>query len=429
MLRALRSPNYRLFFGGQIVSLTGTWMTTTAMGWLVYRLTGSAMMLGAVAFAGQLPVLFTPLAGIFVDRHGRRRILIATQFFSMVQSLALAALVLTGRVTIGWILVLAAFQGLVNAFDMPCRQAFVVEMLENRRDLSNAIALNSSMFNFARLLGPALGGLVISVAGEGFCFLIDGVSYGAVIASLAAMKLSARAQAPSPVTGPAAQLREAWEYVSGSRPARSLLALLGATSLVGASYTVLMPAFAGGVLGGGSHTLGFLMASAGLGALAGALWLASRRSVLGLGRAIVRAGLLFAAGVAAFSFTRSPWAAAPALVVAGFGFMVQMASCNTILQTIVPDDKRGRVMGFFVLAAVGTAPFGSLFSGFISEKIGLPRTLLFSSAVCAAASLWFSSRLPAIRETVRPIYRKLGIMPEVAAGLETAAGAAEASKE
>ncbi len=421
-LRALASRNYRLFFGGQVVSLIGTWMTTTATNWLVYRLTGSALLLGMIAFASQVPAfLLGPFAGIAVDRWDRHRLLVMTQTISMVQSLVFAALVLSGRITIGWIVALSTVQGLVNAFDMPGRQAFLHTMIENKEDLGNAIALNSSMVNLARLLGPSIAGVVIATLGEGWCFLIDGVSYIAVLVALLRMRIVRSDAAPPPRRSAMQQFTEGLRYAFGFGPIRSIIFLLAVVSLVGVPYSVLMPVFATNVFHGGPHTLGILMASSGCGALLGALWLAGRRSILGLGRVIPSASILFGMGLIAFSFAHVLWLAIPCLVVAGFGFMVQMASSNTVIQTIVDDEKRGRVMSFYMMAFLGTAPFGSLLAGWLSSRIGAGHTLLAGGVCCIAAGLWFARSLPAIRAAVRPIYVRLGILPEISAGLASAA--------
>jgi MFS family permease len=421
-LRALRHRNYRLFFGGQIVSLAGTWITTTATSWLVYRLTGSAWLLGLVGFAGQFPAfLLGPFAGIFVDRWDRRRLLVATQVISMLQSFALAVLTLTGHITVEAIVLLNVVQGVVNAFDMPGRQAFLIAMIENRDELGNAIALNSSMVNVARLLGPSIAGVVIAATNEGWCFFIDGVSYLGVIAALLAMRVAPRAAPPGRRPGARQQFIEGWKYAFGFRPIRSIILLLALVSLVGVPYSVLMPVFATVVFRGGPHTLGFLMAASGGGALIGALWLATRRSVIGLGRVITIASASFGAGLVGFSFTTALPLAIPCLVVAGFGFIVQMAGSNTIIQTIVDDEKRGRVMSFYMMAFLGTAPFGSLIAGWMSSRIGAPHTLLFGGVCCLAGAAWFAAELPQIRKSVRPIYIRMGILPQVAAGLSHAA--------
>jgi MFS family permease len=418
MLRALRYPNYRLFFGGQIVSLVGTWITTTATSWLVYRLTGSAVLLGVVGFAGQFPAFLAgPFAGIFVDRWDRHRLLLGTQTVSMLQSFALAALTLGGRITIRQIILLSIVQGIVNAFDMPGRQAFLVQLIENKADLGNAIALNSSMVNAARLLGPSIAGIVIAASGEGVCFLIDGISYVAVIVALLSMRLARVEQTTRPRSGALQQFQEGFRYAFGFRPVRSIILLLALVSLVGIPYSVLMPIFAATIFRGGPHTLGFLMGASGCGALLGALWLAARKSVIGLGRIIPIATALFGGGLIAFSFAPLLWLAIPCLVVAGFGFMVQMAASNTVIQTIVDDEKRGRVMSFYMMAFLGTAPFGSLIAGSLSSRIGAPHTLLLGGACCLLGAAWFARELPPIRVAVRPIYVKLGILREVATGL------------
>jgi MFS family permease len=409
MLRALRYRNYRLFFGGQIVSLAGSWITTTATSWLVYRLTGSAVLLGLVGFAGQFPAfLLGPFAGILVDRWDRRKLLVVTQVLSMIQSFALAALTLSGRITVEWILVLNAVQGVVNALDMPGRQAFISAMIENKDDLANAIALNSSMVNVARLLGPSIAGVVIAATNEGWCFLIDGVSYIGVIAALIAMRVAPRAVRSGPRPGAWHQFVEGWRYAFGFRPIRSII-------------LVLMPIFAATVFHGGPHTLGLLMGASGFGALAGALWLATRRSVIGLGRIIVAASAAFGAGLIGFSFSSSLTIAIPCLAVAGCGFIVQMASSNTIIQTIVDEDKRGRVMSFYMMAFLGTVPFGSLIAGWLSSRLGAPHTVTLAGVCCLVGAAWFARELPIIRVAVRPIYIRMGILPQVAAGIAEAA--------
>lgn len=422
MVRALRHRNYRLFFCGQIVSLVGTWMTRVATSWLVYRLTGSPFLLGLVGFAGQIPsFLLAPFAGVLVDRWNRHRLLVVTQILAMLQSAALGALALGGVIQLWHVLVLSLFQGLINAFDMPARQAFVVEMVEKREDLSNAIALNSSMVNAARLLGPSIGGIVIAAVGEGWCFLGDAVSYIAVIASLLLMRVVPRAARPAREARVLASLREGFAYVSQNAPIRSILLLLALVSLVGMPYTVLMPVFASRILHGGPHTLGFLMAATGVGALTGAVFLAGRRSVLGLGKIIPLTAGLFGAGLIGFSLSRTMWLSVPLLLVTGLGFMVQMASSNTLIQTLVDDDKRGRVMSFYTMAFMGTTPFGSLLAGSLADRIGAPHTLLLGGIGCVAGAVAFAVLLPRLRAKVRPIYIRMGILPEVADGLRSAA--------
>lgn len=421
LVRALRHRNYRLFFGGQSVSLIGTWMTRIATSWLVYRLTGSAMLLGLVGFAGQLPsFLLGPIAGVWVDRLDRHKVLVLTQVLAMLQSFALAVLALMGRITVWDILWLNAFQGVINAFDMPARQAFVVEMVTDRNDLSNAIALNSSMVNMARLIGPSIAGIIIAAVGEGYCFLIDGFSYLAVIASLLLMHLAVVA----PVRrgkNVLADLKEGWQYVTRFSPIRDVMLLLCVASLMGMPYMVLMPIFAGTILHGGPHTLGFLMGATGVGALTGAVLLAARKSVLGLGRVVPLAATAFGAGLIAFAFSRWLWLSFILMFVVGFGMMQQMAGSNTILQTISPDDKRGRVMSYYTVSIVGMAPFGSLLSGWLAARIGAPLALAIGGAFCLAGAGLFALRLRRIRELIHPIYVQLGIIPEIAEGLNSAA--------
>lgn len=420
LVRALRHRNYRLFFGGQGISLIGTWMTRVATGWLVYRLTGSAFLLGLVSFSSQIPILLLgPFAGVWVDRLNRHRVLVVTQALSMVQSFALAALALAHIITVHEVILLNLFQGAINAFDMPARQAFLIEMVEDRENLGNAIALNSSLVNAARLIGPSVAGLIIAAVGEGYCFLIDGFSYMAVIASLLGMNVTPRVieHARQSVLS---ELREGWQYVRGFRPIWSILLLLAIISLVGMPYTALMPIFAGKILHGGAHTLGFMMGAVGVGALTGAIRLAARRSVLGLGRLIAMTAAGFGAGLIAFSFSRELWLSLLLLVVTGFCFMQQMASSNTILQTITEDSKRGRVMSFYSIAFQGVAPFGSLAAGAVASRIGAPYTLMIGGAICICGAGWFAMQLPAIRKLVRPIYQQIGIIPELVTGINTA---------
>jgi MFS family permease len=421
-LRALRHRNFRLFFGGQTISLMGTWMTRLATSWLVYRLTGSPFLLGVVGFAGQIPTfVLAPLAGVWVDRLNRRNVLVVTQVLAMLQSLALAALTLSHRINIREVILLSAFQGLINAFDMPGRQTFLVEMIEDKQDLGNAIALNSSMVNMARLVGPSLAGAVIALSSEGYCFLIDGVSYLAVILSLLLMRTKP-ASIKRSTESVLVELREGWKYVSGSAPIRTILLLFATVSLMGWPFTVLMPIFAGKILHGGPHTLGFLMGAVGLGALISAISLAMRKTVLGLGKMIAISTAAFGVGLIGFGFSRIFWISLVLMLVSGFGMMQQMAASNTIIQTIVEDNKRGRVMSFYTVAFVGMAPFGSLLAGGLAHLIGAPYTVMFSGACCVAGSAWFATRLPSIREHMRPIYRDLGILPPVNAVIQDSVG-------
>ena len=410
--RALRHRNFRLYFGGQSISLIGTWMTRIATAWLVYRLTHSALLLGTVSFAGQIPTfLFAPFAGVWIDRVDRRQVLVWTQVLSMVQSLALAALTLSGHITIPLLLVLSAMQGTINAFDMPGRQSFLVHMVDDKRDLSNAIAINSSMVNMARLIGPSLAGLLIAATSEGWCFLIDGISYIAVIASLLRMRLHAPV-ARRAAASTFAELKAGWTYVSGFVPVRTILLLFAVVSLMGMPFVVLMPVFAAKVLHGGPHTLGFLMGSMGVGALASALSLAARKTVRGLVRIISLSAAVFGLGLIGFGFSRFFWLSMFMVLFAGAGMMQGMAASNTVIQTLVTEDKRGRVMSYYTMAFVGMAPFGSLLAGTMASAIGAQWTVIFNGAVVILGAAGFASRLPALRRAIRPIYREMGILPD-----------------
>jgi len=420
LLRALGSRNFRLFFAGQGVSLVGTWMQQVAISWLVYRLTGSAVLLGVVSFAGQIPsFLFSPLAGVLADRWNRRRLLLCTQTLAMLQASLLAFFVLAGLIQVWHLVALSVLLGLINAFDIPVRQAFVVEMVEKKEDLGNAIALNSSLVNGARLIGPSLAGLLIAVVGEGVCFLINAASYLAVILAIGAMRLPP-AKARENRKHVLHELREGFGYAFGFAPIRAILFLIALVGLVGMPYTVLMPVFAREILRGGAHTFGFLMTAAGVGALASTVFLASRKSVLGLGRVIVVATGLFGLGLIGFALSRSLPLSLLFLGLAGFGAMAMIASSNTVVQTIVEDEKRGRVMSLFTMAFMGMAPLGSLAAGALADTVGAPATLIGGGIACLLTGTVFASRLPALRELVRPIYVRMGIIPEVAKGLQTA---------
>jgi MFS family permease len=407
--RALRAPNFRLFFSGQSISLIGTWMTRIATSWLVYRLTGSAWLLGIVGFMGQIPTfLLAPFAGVWVDRWNKRTVLVWTQALAALQSLVLAALTLTHRITIRDILALSIMQGLINAFDMPGRQAFLVEMVEDKRDLGNAIALNSSIVNLARLIGPSLAGMVIALYGEGWCFLVDGLSYFAVIASLLMMHLRPLLT-PRRVDTMFEQLREGWQYITHFLPIRNLLLLFAVVSLMGMPYTVLMPVFASQVLHGGPHTLGFLMGAAGVGALVSALLLALRKTVKGLLKMVPISAALFGAGLVAFGFSHILWLSLTLMLVVGFGMMQGMAASNTIIQTLAPTDKRGRVMSYYTMAFVGMAPFGSLLAGGLAHIMTASWAVVVTGSCCILGAAWFWRQMGAVRDAMRPVYRELGI--------------------
>jgi MFS family permease len=410
--RALRHRNFRLFFGGQSISLIGTWMTRVATSWLVYRLTKSSLLLGTVGFAGQIPTfLLAPLAGVIVDRIDRRKVLVWTQTLAMLQSLALAWLTLSHRITIAEILALSVMQGFINAFDMPGRQSFMVKMVEDRTDLSNAIAINSSMVNVARLIGPSLAGLLIAATNEGWCFLVDGVSYIAVIVSLLMMRIT-RSQEQRHTSSMLEQLREGWDYVSGFMPIRTILSLFALLSLMGWPFMVLMPIFAAQVLHGGPHTLGFLMGAVGVGSLISALAMVARRSVRGLTGMIPIAAAAFGVGLIAFGLSTSLALSLPLMLLIGFGMMQGLTASNTIIQTLVDEKMRGRVMSYYTMAFVGMAPFGSLLAGTLAHAIGAPRTVIVSGVACILGALWFWFRIPHLRREMRPIYQRLGIVPQ-----------------
>jgi MFS family permease len=413
--RALRHRNFRLFFAGQGISVIGTWMTRLATSWLVYRMTHSALLLGVVSFSGQIvALLLGPWAGVWVERLERRKLLLWTQALACVQSLALAALTLTHRINLWEIIALSAMQGLINAFDMPGRQSFLVQMVgDNREDLSNAIAINSSMVNGARLIGPAIAGMVIAAVGEGWCFLIDGVSYFAVIASLAMMRITQPARERH-TRSMVEQMREGWDYVRGFAPIRTILILFTLLSLMGWPYMVLLPVFAGQVLHGGAHTLGWLTAASGVGALGSGVSLMFRKTVLGLTRMLQVATASIGVALIAFGLSHWLWVSLVVLVFAGFGMMQGAAVSNTVIQSLVPEDKRARVMSFYTMAFFGGAPFGSLGAGMIAHRMGAPFTVMLSGACLLAGAVWFSFALPKVHEEMRPIYVEQGVIVEEA---------------
>jgi len=420
VFRSLKYRNYRLFFSGQSVSLIGTWMQRIAMPWLVYHMTGSALLLGVVGFAGQIPTLIiSPVAGVFTDRWPRYSVLLVTQIVSLIQAAVLAWLCLTGSIQIWEIVVLSVILGCTNAFDVPSRHSFVIDMVENKEDLGNAIALNSLMFNGARLIGPSIAGVMLASTSEGVCFLINAISYIFVIISLLMMRLSIQ-QTHRKAEKIIRELSDGLRYTFGFAPIKHLLILLSISSLMGMSYSVLMPVFAKEVLHGGSNTYGFLMGAAGFGALMGALFLASRKSVVKLGRIVPASAILFGSALLGLSFSRLFPISLVLMVFIGLGMMMQTAASNTILQTITDDDKRGRVMGFYSMSIMGTAPFGSLMAGGLAKVIGTPWTIFAGGFVTIIGGLFFLRKLPELKALVRPVYIKMGIIPEVAEGLRLA---------
>jgi len=397
--RALRHRNFQLFFAGQFVSLTGTWMQSVAQSLLVYRLTGSVILLGLIGFASQIPVfLLAPLGGATADRYNRHKILIITQSVAMALAFVLAWLTLSGNIQIWHLFVIAAGFGIANAFDIPTRQAFAVDMV-GKEDLINAIALNSSMFNGARIIGPAIAGILVALVGEGWCFLGNAVSYIAVITGLLLMKIT-------PVIRPRigstiANIAEGFGYVAGTKPIRALLLLLGLVSLMGMPYAILMPIFADKYLGGGSDTLGYLMGASGFGALVAALVLASRRQVFGLGRWVAIACGAFGVSIVLFSFSRSFWLSVLLLIPVGFSMMTQMSSSNTLVQAMIPDALRGRVMSVYSMMFMGMAPFGALLAGSLAEIIGAPETVALGGIVCILGSFVFWYNLSGLEKEGR----------------------------
>jgi len=399
-LRAFKHRNYRLFIGGQLISLTGTWMQTVAQSWLVYSMTGSAVLLGFVGFSSQIPVfLLAPIGGTVADRYNRHRIIIATQTAAMVLAFVLATLTLTEQVRVWHIFLLAALLGVVNAFDVPGRQSFIVEMV-GREDLGNAIALNSSMVNGARMVGPAVAGVLVASVGEGWCFLLNAVSYIAVIIGLLMMKITPRPR--SPLHGSAfSHIVEGFRFVGRAGPVRALLLLLGLVSLMGMPYAVLMPIFADRILHGGPSGLGLLIGASGVGALAGALRLATRRGVRGLGRWVMLASAGFGVSLILFSLSEIFWLSVLLLVPVGFCMMTEMASSNTLIQSMVPDRLRGRVMAVYSMMFMGMAPFGALLAGALAGRFGAPTTVMIGGTACIVGAAVFGWRLPALRPEMR----------------------------
>jgi MFS family permease len=416
--RALRHRNLRLFFAGQGISLVGTWMQQVAMAWLVYRLTDSALLLGVIAFAGQFPgLLMAPFAGALADRWSRYRMVVVAQTLLLLQATVLAALVVSDRVQVWHLVALAVVAGLINGADIPARQSLLVKLVGGTEDLANAIALNSSMFNGARLVGPAIGGLLIGWVGEGPVFILNAASYIAVLAALAQVRLPPEVREP---TGAVLRhVRDGFVYAFGHAPTRDMLIVFGGISLVGVPYVVLLPAFARDVLGGDARTLGLLTSCAGLGAFAGALRLAARDSLHGIGRLVLRATVVFGIALVAFAASTVLWLSCLLLVVSGFGLMIATAGINTVIQTLVSERMRGRVMGLYAMAFVGVTPVGSLAGGALATQWGAPLTVAIGGLGCIALAGAFGRRLAPL-EAAEPPREHAGVLPEVATGLQTA---------
>jgi MFS family permease len=408
--RALRHRNYRLFFAGQGTSQIGTWLSKFAVSWMAYRLTGSPFMLGLVTFFNNAPTpLLAPIAGVLVDRWNRHRVVIVTQVLAAVQSAALALFAFTGTMTVWHLMWLGAFQGLINAFDMPARQSFLREMIDDRADLPNAIALNSSMVNGAKLIGPAIASVLVGMVGEAWCFTIDAISYVAVIGSLLAMRITPRPRLPR-AGKVLADMMDGVRYAASVPLVKSVLIMLAISSVLGGAYTTLLPVIAAKTLHGGPYTLGILMCSAGLGALSGALYLASRTTVVGLGRVIGRTTFGLSFGLAALELAHYTFIAAPILFAVGACLMIQMAATNTIVQTVTPPEKLGRVMSLYLVAFTGSLPVGSILEGSLASHIGAIHTFLIAGIGCFASAVWFQKNLPELRAQTRPLYVELGIL-------------------
>jgi MFS family permease len=410
VFRSLRYRNFRLFFTGQSISLIGTWIQQIAMPWLVYDISHSVFLLGVVSFTGQIPILLLgSFSGVLSDRWNRYYILIVTQSLAMIQALTLTIVIFYGNIQVWHIILLSTLLGCINAFDVPARQSFLVQMVEDKKDLGNAIALNSTMFNGARLIGPSIAGILIATMGEGICFLINGLSYLVVIASLLLMnRLPRNANLRSNGFGKA--IKEGFSYTFNFIPIKYIILLIALFSLAGLPYSVLMPVYARDILQGGSHTFGFLMGAAGLGAMTGAIYLASRKYVPGLEKLIPRSIILFGLGLIALSISHNFYLSVALMVISGFGMMLGLASCNTILQTIIDDDKRGRVMSIYTMAFMGGAPFGSLIAGSLGTIAGVPFTLSLGGITCVLGALIFAAKLPQMHSMIYPIYVKLGII-------------------
>jgi len=420
MVRAFRHRNFRLYFGGQSISLIGTWVQQVALSWTTYQLTHSSFLLGLVSFAGQFPLFIeTPFAGVLVDRFSRHRILIITQTLAALQAFVLAVVVSTGVLSVWNLVALNLFAGMILAVDLTARQAFIVDMVGSGHDLPNAVALNAFVINGGRMLGPAIAGLLLTIVSPAVCFYVNAISYIPVIAALVAMRVKRHATVAMKSSA-VSDLLEGIKYAVGFPPIRSVLLLVALVSLAGLPYAVLMPVLAAEIFHGNAHTLGWLMTAPGIGALVGTVYLASRKSIYGAGLRIAVGAVMFGAGLIAVGLARNLFVAIVALALLGLGMIVQLATSNMILQTIVEDDKRGRVMSLYTMAFMGMAPFGSLISGALAHRIGVQMTMLCGGVLCSVGGLLFAARIPVLRPMVLPIYRRKGIIPQVAEGLGNA---------
>jgi MFS family permease len=426
MFRSLKYKNFRLFVEGQSLSLIGTWLQMVALTWLVYKMTDSALILGIVGFAGQLPMfIVSPFAGVFADKWDKHKTLLYTQSLALLQAVVLTILVFLNIIQIWQIIVLSVLLGLINAFDMPVRQAFVMDMIEDHKeDAGNAIALNSSMVNAARLIGPSIAGILIATVGEGWCFLVNSISFIAVVISLLRMEIKVKHKSTSEFKI-FMQLKEGYDYSFNSIPIRNLILLLALVSLFSTSITLLAPVIAKDFLNGRADTYGFLIAAYGSGALLGAIYLLNKKNVLGLGKLITFAVTLFGASLIFFGFSRIFSLSILLMFFAGTGMMLHIASTNTLLQTISEESKRGRVMSFYTMAFRGMSPFGSLIAGSLGNSIGAPATLVLSGGISLIGVFIFYLKLPGLRKVVRPIYENLGILSQLASGVQSEAESAQ----
>lgn len=419
-LRAFRYRNYRLFFFGQGISLIGTWMQSVATSWLVYRLTHSSLSLGIMAFSGQIPVLLiSPFAGVLNDRWNRRSALIIIQFLALTQALSLAIVTVTGHAMLWNIILLTFFLGLVNSFEMPTRQSLVIELVDDRKDLGNAIALNSTVFNGARLIGPAIAGILVARFGEAVCFFANAATYLAAIIAFCMMKNSGSAN-NSKRQNIFTELKEGFAYAAKFGPIRDLLLLILLLSFVGMSFPVVLPVIAAKALGGGSGVYGALVAASGFGAFAATVYLAMRANVMGLGRIVSIGMFLFGFALIGFSFSRMIPLSLVLVAIAGGAMILNMAASNTIIQTIVDENKRGRVMSMYVMAFMGSAPAGSLFSGYVANSFGAPVAVFIGGLCALSGGVLFAKRLPEIRKIIQPIYREKGIFTVADRSVESA---------
>jgi MFS family permease len=407
--RALRHRNYRLFFAGQTISLIGTWMQTLALSWLIYRLTNSPFLLGLISFSNQIPSLaLSPFSGVISDRLPRQKLLFLSQTLAMFQAVAVFVLFQTELLRIDSIIILSIAMGLINGLDMPVRQSFVAELVDDPKDLSNAIALNSSMINGTRLIGPSLAGILIAWVGEGPCFLLNALSFVPVLWCISRMRVVEKNKRSTKRFSE--DFMEGLRYAGRFMPIASILLLLAALCLFGQPYMIFMPVFARDILHGGPQTQGLLVGAAGFGAFIAALYLASRKSVLGLGRIIAVAAVLFGCGLIAYAHSSLQWLSMLILFFVGCGMILCLASSNTLLQTIAEQSMRGRVMSLYTMAFLGVTPIGSLLAGLASRHIGVQATVTIGGTVCIVAGLIFAAQLTELRDKIRPIYLEKGII-------------------